>query len=53
MFFDTSKFYCKYVISIIESAMKKLQKDNELYEELDEKLFQSYLKLEEIIKLQS
>ena len=47
--FKASKLYCKYVISIISNSMKKLKRNSDTYNELDEKLYESYLKLEEII----
>ncbi len=50
MFFKTSKLYCKYVIGIINSNIKKLKINTEPYKELDDKLYESYLRLEKIIK---
>lgn len=47
--FKASKLYCKYVINIISNSMKKLKRKTDTYNELDEKLYESYLKLEEII----
>ena len=47
--FKASKLYCKYVINIISNNMKKLKRNTDTYNELDEKLYESYLKLEEII----
>ena len=47
--FKASKLYCKYVINIINNSMKKLKRNSDTYNELDEKLYESYLKLEEII----
>ena len=47
--FKPSKLYCKYVINIISNSMKKLKRNTDIYNELDEKLYESYLKLEEII----
>ena len=47
--FKTSKLYCKYVINIISNSMKKLKRNSDTYNELEEKLYESYLKLEEII----
>lgn len=47
--FKASKLYCKYVINIINDSMKKLKRNTDTYNELDEKLYESYLKLEEII----
>lgn len=47
--FKASKLYCKYVINIINNSMKKLKRNTDTYNELDEKLYESYLKLEEII----
>ena len=48
--FKASKLYCKYVINIISNSMKKLKRNTDTYNELDEKLYESYLKLEEIIE---
>ena len=47
--FKASKLYCKYVINIISNSMKKLKRKSDTYNELEEKLYESYLKLEEII----
>lgn len=49
MSFNTSKFYCKYVIDIINNNLKKMKKNSDLYTALDEKLYESYLRLEKII----
>ena len=49
MSFNTSKFYCKYVIDIINNNLKKMKKNSDLYTTLDEKLYKSYLRLEKII----
>lgn len=49
MLFKASKLYCKYVISIISNSIKKLNVNNDAYKELDDKLYESYLKLEEIM----
>lgn len=49
MRFNTSKFYCKYVIDIINNNIKKLKRNTDSYKELDDKLYESYLKLEKII----
>ncbi len=49
MMFNASKLYCKYVISIINDSIKKLKYNSDLNKELDDKLYESYLKLEEII----
>ena len=49
MSFNTSKFYCKYVIDIINNNLKKMKKNSDLYTTLDEKLYESYLRLEKII----
>ena len=49
MSFNTSKFYCKYVIDIINKNLKKMKGNADLYNPLDEKLYESYLKLEKII----
>ena len=47
--FKASKLYFKYVIKIISNSMKKLKRNSDTYNELEEKLYESYLKLEEII----
>ena len=52
MRFNTSKFYCKYVIDIINNNIKKLKKKTDSYKELDIKLYESYLKLEQIIDVE-
>lgn len=52
MRFNTSKFYCKYVIDIINNNIKKLKKNTDSYKELDNKLYESYLKLEQIIDVE-
>ena len=49
MFFKTSKLYCKYVINIINNSIKKLKINTDPYKALDDKLYESYLKLEKII----
>lgn len=49
MFFNTSKLYCKYVIGIISDSIRKLKYKNIHNKELDDRLYESYLKLEEII----
>ena len=50
--FKASKLYCKYVINIISNSMKKLKRNSDTYNELEEKLYESYLKLEEIINME-
>ena len=47
--FDVKKFYCKYVIDTIYKRILKLKKINIVDNYLDEKLYQSYLKLEEFL----
>ncbi len=49
MLFKASKLYCEYVINIISASIKKLKINTDSYKELDDKLYESYLKLEEII----
>lgn len=49
LFFKTSKLYCKYVINVISNSIKKLNINTESYKELEDRLYESYLKLEEII----
>ena len=50
--FKTSKLYCKYVISILSNSIKKINVNNETYNEIDDKLYESYLKLEKILELE-
>lgn len=47
--FNASKMYCKYVINIIANSIRKLDFNSDSYKELDDRLYESYLKLEEII----
>ena len=49
LIFKTSKLYCKFVINIINNSMKKLKFNYDLYNELNDRLYESYLKLEEIL----
>lgn len=49
MLFNLSKYYCKYVINIINENVNLGIKNKADYEELDEKLYESYLKLEELL----
>ena len=49
MIFNASKLYCEYVIRTISSSIKKLNANTITYKELDDRLYESYLKLEEII----
>ena len=48
--FDTKKFYCKYVIELIYKRIFLLRKNNILDNYLEEKLYESYLKLEELLR---
>lgn len=49
LFFKASRLYCKYVINIINNNIRKLKINSDAYKELDDKLYESYLKLEEIL----
>lgn len=49
LIFKASKLYCEYVISIISNSIKNLKVNTESYKILDDRLYESYLKLEEII----
>lgn len=49
LIFKASKLYCEYVINIINNNIKKLKANTISYKELDDRLYESYLKLEEII----
>ena len=48
--FDTKKFYCKYVIDIIYKRIMKLRNRNIIDNYLEDKLYESYLKLEFFLK---
>lgn len=50
MLFKTSRLYCKYVIDIISNNIRKIKTGTDLYKLLDDKLYESYLKLEDILK---
>lgn len=47
--FKASKLYCEYVINIINNSIKNLKINTDTYKELDDRLYESYLKLEKII----
>lgn len=47
--FDVKKFYCKYVIDLIYKRILKSRKINITDNYLEEKLYESYLKLEEFL----
>ncbi len=49
MLFNLSKYYCKYVISIINENVILGIKSKIDSKELDDKLYESYLKLEELL----
>lgn len=49
MLFKLSNYYCKYVINVINKAILENIKNRINYDELDDKLYESYLKLEEIL----
>ena len=48
-----SKLYCKYVISVLCKNITKYKKHKEISAKLDDDIYNSYLKLEEIIKEES
>jgi len=49
LIFKASKLYCEYVINIISNSIKNLKTNTDTYKELDDRLYESYLKLEKII----
>ena len=53
MFFNASKLYCKYVIDSLCNYLKKIKPNSKLCEDLDDKIFETYLKLEEILKFET
>ena len=48
--FNVKKFYCKYVVDLLYNRILKLRKINIIDDFLEEKLYESYLKLEEFLK---
>ena len=46
--FDAPKIYCKYVINIICNKLNNISPKSNLYKIYDEKLYESYLKLEKL-----
>lgn len=48
--FDVKRFYSKYVVDMIYKRILKLRRYNIIDNYLDEKLYESYLKLEEFLK---
>lgn len=48
--FDVKKFYCKYVIDLLYKRILILRKININNNYFEEKLYESYLKLEEFLK---
>lgn len=49
MLFLASNMYCKFVIEILSSKIKKLVNSSENYDILDDRLYESYLKLEKLL----
>ncbi len=50
MKFKTSKLYCKYIINILQKNIHCFKKDKNLSTMLDDEIYNSYLKLEKILK---
>lgn len=50
MKFCASRMYCKYVVNVINNAIIKLRSMKTEDELLEEELYESYVKLEEILK---
>ena len=49
MKFKISSMYCKYVIKILDNALKSLNKEDKNYDIIDQRLYESYLNLEKIL----
>lgn len=50
MRFLTSRMYCKYVIDTLSDGIKNLRQKHYLkYDVLEDKLYESYIKLEKIL----
>lgn len=49
MKFIVSRMYCKYVINVINDEIVKIRRMNLYDDELEDKLYFSYLKLEQIL----
>ena len=47
--FDVKKFYCKYVVDLLYKRILILKNKNINDNYLDEKLYESYLKLEKFL----
>lgn len=50
MFFLASSMYCKYVIDTINNNIQKLKLKNRDSNILEDKLYESYITLEKILK---
>ncbi len=50
MKFCASRMYCKYVVNVINNAIIKLRSMKTEDELLEEELYESYVKLEELLK---
>ena len=50
---NLSKLYCKYVINILCKNLNKYKKNEEIHDKLYDDIYNSYLKLEEILKEES
>ncbi len=50
MKFCASRMYCKYVINILNNAIKKIRSKRLEDKLLEDELFESYLKLEELLE---
>lgn len=49
MIFLASSMYCKFVIDTLSISIKKLNIKNKNYDILEDKLYESYIKLEKIL----
>lgn len=52
MLFLASNMYCKYVIDTIYASLKKSMCKNHEYDELNDKLYESYLMLEKLLDVE-
>ncbi len=48
-----SKFYCKYVIDILVKNSIIFRKNKKLYNQVENNIFESYLKLEKILNFEN
>ncbi len=49
MLFLASSMYCKYVVNILYASVKKNIIKNQEYDELNDRLYESYLMLEKLL----